>query len=1020
MSPQRWGRVRAVFDTAVELPEAEAEGYLRRECADDPEMYSEVRRMLEEHRRSGFLDISPVMAGFQPGVLVAGRYRVVRPLGRGGMGQVYEAEDTELHEPVALKTLLPEIAGDSRMINRFKREIQLARRISHPHVCRVFDLARDPASASSPETVLFLTMEFLPGETLADRLGRARRLAPGEALALLAQMADALDAAHRAGIIHRDFKPSNVMLVPGERGAVVTDFGLARAIHITTETTATATGQLVGTVDYMAPELFTGSPSTPASDVYALGLVAYKMVTGALPFESDSPLAAVVRRAGQPVSPARAQVPDLDPAWDAALARALAPDPTRRFPSCAAFVAGLRGEDRSVTLSLPRLSRRWTAVLVVAAGLLLAAPFGWRAWERAKAHPSAEAQALYDQGGADLHAGANFAATKALQQAIVAAPHFALAHARLAEAWNALDLVEKATEEMLLARREDLALLPRLDRLQVEAIDLTLTREFGAAAAKYEEMIRTGGGGEVYIDLGRTYDNAGKPDKAIVAYRHAAEEQRPSAAAWLALGILYSRTGAAAKADDAFQHAEQLYQAGNNLEGLTELAFQRGATASARDQFEVASRHLQRSLETALLAGNVHQEVRTKLYLSTNAYRAGEAAQAERYARDALDTARANQIGPLAVRGLISLGLAYGRKGDPATAERYDLDALGLARAANTQRLVAYSLLVLAVQHNSGARYVDSEREAAEALSYYESNRFAIETFQCLTLLGRARLRGANDVRGALTFFQRAAAVAEKSGDRASAALAEESAGAALAAVQMYPEAIPHFQKESELSATEERKAYANRYLGEALGIMGRYSEAVDALQLAEAASGKFPGLKLLLLHTRARIELSQQHFSEARVLASRALMSVAEADRRLHSELTGALGLALAGSGDVGGSLRRGRESLDDAIKLGEVPVVIRARVDLGQILIRAGDRAGVLKLLRGNEPEESRYPEVRWRVLALMARADPQYSTPARDALRQLGQLWGETACREYLTRPDVEGLSRPLFPSIHAKQP
>lgn len=1019
VSPERWGQVRAVFDAAVERPAAEAEEFLQRECAGDPQLYSEVRRMLEEHRREGFLDHPPALARFQPGALVSGRYRVVRPLGHGGMGEVYEAEDTELHEPVALKTLLPEIANDSRMIGRFKREIQLARRIGHPNVCRVFDLARDPADASSPEAVLFLTMEFLPGETLAGRLARAGRFAPGEALPLLAQMAGALDAAHRAGIIHRDFKPSNVMLAPGERGAVVTDFGLARTIEISTETTATATGHLVGTVDYMAPELFTGSASSPASDQYALGLVAYKMVTGALPFESDSPLAAVVRRAGQTLPPARTRVPELAPAWDAALARALDPNPARRFASCAAFIAGLRGEDRSVTLSLPRFSRRRTAGLVGIAAVLLAAPFGWRAWERAKARPSAEAQALYDQGAADLHAGAYFAATKSLQQAIAAAPHFALAHARLAEGWNGLDLSEKAAEEMLLARRQDLSLLPGPDRLQLEAIDLTLTREFAAAAAKYEELIRSGGGGEAYVDLGRAYDNAGKPDKAIDAYGRATQAARPSAAAWLALGVLYNRTGAAAKGDDAFQHAEQLYQTGNDLEGLTELAFQRGATASARDQFEVASRYLERALQTALLAGNVHEEVRAKLSLSTNAYRAGEAAQAERYAREALDAARANQIGALAVRGIISLGLAYSRKGDPATAEKYDLEALGLARAANAQRLVAYSLLVLAVQHNSAARYADSEREAAEALSYYEANRFAIETFQCLTLLGRARLRGADDMKGALAFFQRAADAAQKSGDRASAALAEESAGAALAAVQRYPEAMLHFQKEAELSTTEERKAYANRYLGEALGIMGRYADAGDALQTAQAASGRFPSLKLLLLHTRARIELSREHFSEAKALAGEALASAAAADRRLDSELTGALGLALAGLGDVSGGLRRCRESLDDAVKLGEAPVLIRARADLAQVLTRAGDRAGVLKLLKDNQPEEGRYPEVRWRVLALMAQADSQYSTPARDALRQLGQLWGETAWRQYLARPDIDKLSRPLFPSVRAKQ-
>jgi serine/threonine protein kinase len=508
MSPQRWNRVRAVFDSAVDRPALQAEEFLRQECAGDPELHSEVRRMLDQHGRGGFLDRKP--GALEPGAVLANRYRIVRPLGRGGMGQVYEAEDLELHERVALKTLLPEIAQDTAMVSRFKREIHLARKIGHPNVCRVFDLARDPADASVAGATLFLTMEYLAGETLAERLDREGRLAPAEALRLLERMADALDAAHRAGIIHRDFKPSNVMLVDEPRGPVVTDFGLARSLDVTAESTATASGQLVGTLDYMAPELFLGDPATPAADQYALGLVAYKMAVGELPFASDAPLAGVVRRAGQAVPPAREKVPGLGPAWDAAFARALDRDPSRRFGNCGAFVDALRGTGSSVTLKLPRFTRRRTAGLGAAALILLSAPLGWRAWKVARNRPSPEAQALYEQGAADLHAGAYFAASKALGQAVTLAPHFALSRARLAEAWAGLDLNEKATQEMLTVRREDLSDLSRLDRLQVEAIDFTITREFAKAAARYEEMLALGGSGDLYVDLGRAYEAAGR------------------------------------------------------------------------------------------------------------------------------------------------------------------------------------------------------------------------------------------------------------------------------------------------------------------------------------------------------------------------------------------------------------------------------------------------------------------------------------------------------------------------------
>jgi len=338
-------------------------------------MYSEVRRMLDEHVREGFLDRRPWAPSasappvFAAGQIVSGRYRIIRFLSRGGMGEVYEAEDLELKERVALKTLLPEIAADGRMINRFKQEIQLSRKISHRNVCRVFDLARHPADSSSLEIVFFLTMEFLAGETLSAKLEREARLSPDAALPLLEQMAEALDAAHRAGVIHRDFKPSNVMLVPCAEGlrAVVTDFGLARSFVPTGDTTATQTGTLMGTLDYMAPELLSGGAASIASDVYALGTVAYKMVTGALPFASGTPLAGAILRSKAAAPSPRSLAPDLDIAWEHAILRALDADPTRRFSRASHFLQAIHGRAHSVSVALPAMTRRRVMVAALAA-----------------------------------------------------------------------------------------------------------------------------------------------------------------------------------------------------------------------------------------------------------------------------------------------------------------------------------------------------------------------------------------------------------------------------------------------------------------------------------------------------------------------------------------------------------------------------------------------------------------------------------------------------------------------------
>ena len=408
---------------------------------------------------------------FDMGQIVSGRYRVSRFVDRGGMGEVYAAEDLELHEPVALKTLRPEIAGDTQSIARFKHEIQLSRKVSHPNVCHVYDLARDPATGPLEEAVVYLSMELLEGETLEARVRRAGPLSADDALPLIRQMALALDAAHDAGIIHRDFKPANVMLVPatgGER-AVVTDFGLARSSVVLGDEGQTETmTRLMGTPPYMAPELFAGGQAGIASDVYALGVTVHFMVTGKLPPRTKSKRYVVTPDSSSAV---------LDARWTRAVQRALDPDPGRRFAHASDIVAALEGRSPGNGRGLT-ISRRNTAWIGVAGTTLLAGTIGWRSWGSRRILPSAEASQYYQLGIDDIYAAAYFAATKALQQAVKLAPHFSLAHARLAQAWMELEESDKAGREMLLARRDDGGGMTAEDRLHLDAIELSITREF--------------------------------------------------------------------------------------------------------------------------------------------------------------------------------------------------------------------------------------------------------------------------------------------------------------------------------------------------------------------------------------------------------------------------------------------------------------------------------------------------------------------------------------------------------------
>lgn len=279
--------------------------------------------------------------GYAPGALIAERFLVTQLLGAGGLGEVYEVMDQALGSAVALKVLRPSVATDPVLMERFRREIQNARRITHPNVCRVFDMGID---RSGDQHRFFVTMERLAGQTLASYLAPRPPLTTAEALPLLTQLATGLQAAHDSGVIHRDLKPGNIMLVPAEGGAprvVITDFGLAISVD-QLDMGLTETWEMLGTPEYMAPEQTKRGTATPATDVYALGLIAYEMLTKEGPFEPESTaIATVVKRRYEPPRPLRQALPDIEAAWDETLARCLEPDPTRRFQRPAAVVAAL-------------------------------------------------------------------------------------------------------------------------------------------------------------------------------------------------------------------------------------------------------------------------------------------------------------------------------------------------------------------------------------------------------------------------------------------------------------------------------------------------------------------------------------------------------------------------------------------------------------------------------------------------------------------------------------------------------
>jgi tetratricopeptide (TPR) repeat protein len=300
-----------------------------------------------------------------PGTVIASRYRVVEWLGRGGMGSVYAVDDVVLSTRVALK-MAEGASWSSDVVAQLKREIMLARRVTHPSVCRVHDFGLHvlPDASARP----FLTMELLPGETLSAELARVGRMEPDRVLRLASQMATALDAAHAAGVVHRDFKTGNVMVV-GER-AIVTDFGLAVDVA---SGGVESLGTFVGSPAYMAPEQVRGGRVTRASDVYAFGIVLFELLTGRLPFHGATPTALATSRLHERPAALFEHRKDLDPRWERAILRCLQLDPEQRFASCGEALQAIAGEAPAVLVERPTLppagSERRALALVLVDGI---------------------------------------------------------------------------------------------------------------------------------------------------------------------------------------------------------------------------------------------------------------------------------------------------------------------------------------------------------------------------------------------------------------------------------------------------------------------------------------------------------------------------------------------------------------------------------------------------------------------------------------------------------------------------
>jgi eukaryotic-like serine/threonine-protein kinase len=326
----------------------------------------------------GSFDDGPATS-LEEGTLLADRYEILKLLGQGGMGAVYKAKDRELDRLVALKVIRPELAGHASILQRFKQELLLARKITHRNIIRIYDLGVAGG-------LRFITMEFVEGQDLSSLLEERPKYTPQETVKILIQVCAALEAAHAEGVVHRDLKPQNIMIAEGGRVCVM-DFGLARSMEAGGLTQA---GAVMGTPAYMSPEQAKGLPADQRSDLYSLGIIAYVMLTGEIPFKADTALASMLLRTQGPPTPCIELNPAIPQALNDLVQKTMAVDPKDRYQSAAELSRDLSDWQEGTlarAIVTPRVAmmaeshaKKWIALAVGLAAVLAAGGYGLDRW----------------------------------------------------------------------------------------------------------------------------------------------------------------------------------------------------------------------------------------------------------------------------------------------------------------------------------------------------------------------------------------------------------------------------------------------------------------------------------------------------------------------------------------------------------------------------------------------------------------------------------------------------------------
>lgn len=678
-------------------------------------------------------------------------YRLERVLGAGGMGEVFLARDLTLDRLVAIKFLIT--PGDEHARRRLLSEARSAAALDHPSICTIHEVVTDETHGD------FIVMQYVEGETLAHRL-RQGRLPASEALAIVSPLLQALAAAHRAGIIHRDIKPQNIILPPTGQAKLL-DFGIAKRLlpepgpdDATTTSQLTGEGDVIGTVAYMSPEQLQGRVVDARSDLFSLGCVLYECLVGMRPFAAASRAEAIGQLLHVDPPTPSSVVHGLAPAYDPLCADLLRKSPAERFQSADEALGAIRslsptghvsgaatGTASPATTRLRRPSmRQWGAggagVALVFLGL------SW-SWFSGTALPEATPEAIqwFDRGVEKLREGSYSGAQSALIEAVRISPDYIQAHLRLAEAKAELDDGLGAQEALLRvnALLPANARLPREDQLRLDAVRSFVLRDHERAIDAYRQLAeREPGVASRWLDVGRAENAAGRRVAAMEHYQLAVKLDGQYAAAHQRLGVLQSQGGQGAAAIASLDEAIRLHQAAANVEGEAEATLRKAAVHGGRREHDAARRALAR---VEALAGDpryVSLRLRAEFARARLARAEGLFQEAETLSRAALDEAVRARMLTIASSGVLDLATALMVAGQYDAADVQFNRAIALAVEQKADAAEMQARLQQASMRLDQGRYADVIAMVDAPLRFLTERRYVMNEAEAKSVLARA------------------------------------------------------------------------------------------------------------------------------------------------------------------------------------------------------------------------------------------------------------------------------------------